>query len=209
MTRVPFSRLVTNRAIALNFNPIPSLKRYRCCIVLLIICLIMFPLSCRSWSGESQLDKPAFPEKATVRSEIYRANRAMLACSIDQPSLSRRINKPEAVEDLLAHTNCMQRIIGEAARSGTYSRAFELGLYFEFVTELGMMNEVYESSKSKLHPLYARSFRDSGKALFDHVTEQAKEIGVTIEEISAAAGYRGRNYELALKLFRTWDASPK
>jgi len=113
-----------------------------------------------------------------------------------------------ATLDIYACYTCVDKIIEDAAQNGTYSKAFELGVYFQRV----MYTDIILGAIYKDAPLNqsetARVLRRSGRAYFDKVNALATKLSVSPSDICEAAGWENCQ-KTVVPDFNKWATVPK
>jgi hypothetical protein len=105
----------------------------------------------------------------------------------------------------------MSRITWEAAKNGTYSPAFELGVIFERLNEASVTLKA-SASYRPLNPqnqsLTAQTLRHLGRLDFDKVKELARQLNVTSLDVCEAAGWTDCRQDV-IPWFNEWERVPK
>jgi hypothetical protein len=167
--------------------------------LLLLLALFAAP----ALAAETSLDAPAAGDRPTIRSEIQRAHVASNACisTMDQHLPA------EALDDVIAYHHCMDKIISEVAKNGTYSVAFELGVDFDRLNDSSIqLKAAYTGPLNQSTP--AKTLRNLGRIYFDRVNELATKLHVTSLDVCEAAGWTDCR-ETVIPWFNEWTRVPK
>lgn len=172
--------------------------------------LLLLACVAPAFAAESPLDAPATPDRpATIRSEIRRAAVASKSC------LSITTAHPywtaEATRDVFGYHECMSRIVWEAAKNGTYSPAFELGVIFERLNEASVAlkaSAAYRPLNPRNQSLTAQTLRDLGRLDFEKVNDLVRQLNVTPLDTCQAAGWTDCRQDV-IPWFNEWARVPK
>jgi hypothetical protein len=105
----------------------------------------------------------------------------------------------------------MSRIVWEAAKNGSYTPAFELGVIFE---RLNAATVAFKASTSwrPLNPrneaLTIQTLRHLGRLDFDEVNERTRQLGITPLEVCEAAGWTDCRQDV-IPWFNEWARVPR
>jgi hypothetical protein len=156
--------------------------------------------------ASTALDAPATLHRPTVRSEISRAGETAGSCS----SLTQN-NLPgttAATLDMYAFYSCLDKIVQETAKNGTYSKAFELGIYFYQVVRTNILVEAVYKDAPLNQSETAQVLRRWSRAYFDKVNDLASELHITLPDVCEAAEWEDCQ-KTVIPLFSKWAAAPK
>ena len=127
-----------------------------------LILLLLALCAVAAFAADMSLDAPAAGDHPSIRSEIQRAHVASKACiSIMDRHLPGAV---EALDDVIAYHGCMDKIISEAAKNGTYSPAFEIGVDFDRLNDSSIQLKAgYDGPLNQSMP--AKTLRNLGPYL--------------------------------------------
>ena len=134
----------------------------------LTLCLlVMQMLGATELAVAVNLDAPV-AEKPTIRSEVKRGRQAISTCEGHSPVVQSQ-----------AYAACVNEVLATAAKYGTSTSPFQLGIRYEAFIMLATAHNAIAKS----------GLADEGPALvqFAHYAELLKEVGITTEDVCEIA----------------------
>jgi hypothetical protein len=177
--------------------------------LLLGIGSIIFCLAGQISAAENSLDAPAVPDRPTIRTELRRALQARGGC--ESTLMNHLPWEPEGNRGVLDYYGCMGKIVSDAAKSGTYSEAFEIGIYFERAVRSSILLSVLEQDARGKQSQAAETLHHFGKIYFSKAIELGEKQHLNLYQICEGVGYEDCQKSV-IPIFLKWgwvSASPR
>ena len=135
--------------------------------ILILFLIVIHIVGATELALAANIDAP-LTEKPTIRSEVKRGRQAILTCEPHGPVVQSQ-----------AYAACINEVLATAAKYGTSTSPFQLGIRYEAFIMLATAHNAMTKN----------GLADEGPALvqFAHYAELLKEVGITTEDVCQIA----------------------